>query len=404
MLSRPLTLSLLFLLLLASCAILYTSTGLDGTRAPPSAGLTVVSVAAERPTPEMVVGGTQGQSEAKRLAREKQLQKEREEAERREAEARRMAAEKKKGEAEKKEKQRKMEEKNKLKAEAAEALRNAVVTLPHFASTAVSPRPGTDDSSLIILTGTDGHGHNTNMSRVLQQALLNRRSYAALHGYTSHFLNISSFELPTHVKPVWAKLPALISTFNTFPSAEWIWWLDLDAIIMTPSLPLDPPALAARALTNETLLKATTPTRLVRTPHSYPVNGTHIDLLFTQDQNGINAGSFLVRRSSFTQLFLDLWADPLLVRENWIGQEQDALVHLLRYHKAVREHVGFVPQREINAYHSEDKEERRWRTGDRVVHFAGCWVKGECDVHWEKHWRGREVVEGSLEDLEGRGL
>lgn len=50
-----------------------------------------------------------------------------------------------------------------------------------------------------------------------------------------------------------------------------------------------------------------------------------IDFLIAQDQNGFNAGSFFIRRSSFSQLMVDMWRDPLFLKTpNML--EQDTLV------------------------------------------------------------------------------
>ena len=30
-----------------------------------------------------------------------------------------------------------------------------------------------------------------------------------------------------------------------------------------------------------------------------------------------------------------------------------------------------------------------WAPGDLVVHFAGCWVKNQCEGNWNKMWAQR---------------
>jgi hypothetical protein len=37
---------------------------------------------------------------------------------------------------------------------------------------------------------------------------------------------------------VWGKLPAILEAFEKYPQAEWVWWLDIDAIIMSPNIDL----------------------------------------------------------------------------------------------------------------------------------------------------------------------
>lgn len=188
------------------------------------------------------------------------------------------------------------------------------------------PRP----DQIVLLCASDGKGHNGGIENLLEQTRENRQAYANFHGYKYHFLNISKFDIsPAH--PVWGKLPAIAETFETYPEAQWIWWLDLDAILMTPSLDLNEHLLSHKAL-NEQLLKGQVLNNSgggkskISTPKN--PNVKNIDLIFSQDHNGINAGSFFIRRSEWTRTFLDIWADPLFVMRRWPGQEQDAMVSI----------------------------------------------------------------------------
>ena len=71
-------------------------------------------------------------------------------------------------------------------------------------------------------------------------------------------------------------------------------------------------------------------------------------------------------------MFVDLWCDPLVVEKtpSWVQREQQALTYLIIQHPHVRERVGFVDPRLINAY---VEGAQMWREGDLVLHFAGCW-------------------------------
>jgi hypothetical protein len=64
-------------------------------------------------------------------------------------------------------------------------------------------------------------------------------------------VDLSSFEITQTTHAVWGKLPAIISAFEKYPHAEWVWWLDIDAIIMNPEIDLyehllDPAALQTK--------------------------------------------------------------------------------------------------------------------------------------------------------------
>ena len=51
-------------------------------------------------------------------------------------------------------------------------------------------------------------------------------------------VDLSSFVITHTTHPVWGKLPALLLACEKYPHAEWIWWLDIDAIIMNPDIDL----------------------------------------------------------------------------------------------------------------------------------------------------------------------
>lgn len=55
-----------------------------------------------------------------------------------------------------------------------------------------------------------------------------------------------------------------------------------------------------------------------------------LDLLISQDHNGLNAGSFMIRKSLFSRVLMDVWRDPFLLQSQWPGQEQESLVGFSR--------------------------------------------------------------------------
>ena len=97
---------------------------------------------------------------------------------------------------------------------------------------------------------------------------------------------------------------------------------------------------------------------------------------------------------------MDLWSDPQFINAGWAGQEQDALLKMVINHKSVRDHVGYVNQRVINAY-PVGGDNMGWYTGDLVVHFAGCWVEHKCAAQFEDFWKRRKTVEQWWREREG---
>jgi|SRR5271154_5785802 len=57
-------------------------------------------------------------------------------------------------------------------------------------------------------------------------------------GYHLLVVDMNAFEIVKSLHPVWSKIPAISRAFELFATAEWVWWLDADAIIMTPSIDL----------------------------------------------------------------------------------------------------------------------------------------------------------------------
>jgi hypothetical protein len=191
---------------------------------------------------------------------------------------------------------------------------------------------GPDPSEVVIVTASDGKGHNGGIQDILGQTAANRKAYCEHHGYNYHFVNISQFDLD-NAHPVWKKIPAIVDAFNTYPKAQWVFFLDLDAIIMSPKQDLNSLILSHAGMSKSVDFGvewhwADRRPLGVYMPNEQDVKFDELDMLIAQDQNGVNAGSFFLRRSKFTQIMLDMWADPFFMRHDWPGQEQDTLVCL----------------------------------------------------------------------------
>ncbi|KAF8532331.1 galactosyl transferase [Trichophaea hybrida] len=126
--------------------------------------------------------------------------------------------------------------------------------------------------------------------------------------------------------------------------------------------------------------------RTVKTPKY--VEPENIYLIISSDTNGLNTGSFFVRRNAFMSAFIDLWHDPYLIRNEFTFNEQDGLAHLIISHPHVTKHVGIVNRSLINVYSNEYKE------NDFVVHFAGCRTSDkDCDILFQDFWNRRTIID-----------
>ncbi|MCJ1388197.1 hypothetical protein MMC18_001042 [Xylographa bjoerkii] len=286
---------------------------------------------------------------------------------------------------------------------------------------------GAAGSDIVVILASNDGGSIGKLPDFKEKVFRNRASYAHRHGYDFLWANISAFPVAGAPTPHWSKIPILRAAFAAYPSATWLWWLDLDALIMTPSVPLH--ELLAPTTLPSLLLPAGTPIRGIVGPTEYNVSfptrrisgwedtrtldASALQMLVTQDEMfGVNTGSFVLRRGSWAAWVLEMWTDGTFVGEDWVFKEQDALLHLMLQHAVVRDAVGVVRQRVLNAYPT-DREEREpgiegpgwlrgkteaeargmmWRTGDLAVHLAGCGtIEGSCDELWAEKWAQREV-------------
>ena len=59
------------------------------------------------------------------------------------------------------------------------------------------------------------------------------------------------------------------------------------------------------------------------------LKGSQVDLVLTQDKDGLAQGSFVVRKGDWARFFLDTWFDPLYRSYNFQKADAHALVSLL---------------------------------------------------------------------------
>lgn len=148
--------------------------------------------------------------------------------------------------------------------------------------------------------------------RLASITMPNRRAYARRHGYLT-----GEFGFPGH----YGKIEALLAAWN---SADWLWWLDVDAIILRPEVRLQ--ALTACA----------------------EVTGS--DVLFCCDDNGLNSGSMLLRTVPSVRRVL---TDAIRLRLNFDRapwHDQNAFAYLLW---AIRERCQVVERSRLNSYPSD---------------------------------------------------
>ncbi|TVU00848.1 hypothetical protein EJB05_53696, partial [Eragrostis curvula] len=122
---------------------------------------------------------------------------------------------------------------------------------------------------------------------LLLRFLKNKLDYCRLHGielfYNRNFLEPS---MPW----AWSKLPVLRAAMVAHPEAEWLWWVDADAVLTDMDFSLLP--LAATRYAGRNLV----------------VHGNRERFFGRRSWLGINAGVFLIRNCQWSLDFLDEWA------------------------------------------------------------------------------------------------
>lgn len=255
-------------------------------------------------------------------------------------------------------------------------------TLFRDAETGDGPR---GEQIVLLLAGDESGVRNKFVPDMTKRVIENRQEYASWHGYSFQFIDMSTMFFPGHA--VWKKIAAIKQAFLDNPKAEWVWWLDLDAIIMTAHAPLSTHLLHPSVLDKKLLRGEPLHHNRLRNTTLLDTKVEDVDLIYAQDQNGLNAGSLFFRRSNWTDRLLDIWTTPQMMLNFSAGfREQDALAYLLNTHDEVFNHTGLVDARWFNAYKDA------WRTNDLVVHFAGCYAPFACRHSWERFWALRSPV------------
>ncbi|KAJ1380840.1 Nucleotide-diphospho-sugar transferase [Sesbania bispinosa] len=138
---------------------------------------------------------------------------------------------------------------------------------------------------VLIVTGSQPtQCHNPIGDHLLLRFFKNKVDYCRLHNYDIFYNNAL---LHPKMGSYWAKYPVVRAAMMAHPEAEWIWWVDSDAIFtdMEFKLPLD------RYKDRNLVVHGWE--ELVKKNHSWV---------------GLNAGVFLIRNCQWSLDFMEVWA------------------------------------------------------------------------------------------------
>lgn len=177
----------------------------------------------------------------------------------------------------------------------------------------------------------------------------NRKDYATRHGYITFFPNTTDYDLADAPRS-WSTIPAIRHAMAKYPQTPWVWYLTATALIMETREPLTKKILAPAKLESLMLVDqpVVPPDSVIKTfSHVKP---ERIDLILSQDKEGLAGGSMFVRNGEWAKYFLDSWFDPLFRSYNFQKAEAHALEHIVQWHGTVLAKLALVPQRIINSY------------------------------------------------------
>lgn len=214
-----------------------------------------------------------------------------------------------------------------------------------------------------------------NGNNLWERAIKSHEAHDKMHGYRLHVLRQQLLD------DVWSK-PAYILSLILRELAkpeserlEWLFWVDADTILLNPNIPIEaflPPPGA---------------------------DFDHINLMYSNDWNGLNNGVFPIR--------VNKWAAELLStivafryyrpNERLTFRDQSAMDIIMKEPKFAKNIIQ-LPQRWFNAYQGEVNETlapHQIRRGDLLVHFAGVIERDKRMAYWldraEQHMDDWEI-------------
>ncbi|OWM82091.1 putative glycosyltransferase 7 [Punica granatum] len=138
---------------------------------------------------------------------------------------------------------------------------------------------------IVLVTGSQAAPcRNKIGDHLLLRFFKNKVDYCRLHGCDVFYNNVL---LQPKMHTYWAKYPAVRAAMLAHPEAEWIWWVDSDALFtdMDFTLPLDR-----------------------YRDHNLVVHGWAHLVHDKKSWTSINAGIFLIRNCQWSMDFMDVWA------------------------------------------------------------------------------------------------
>lgn len=157
-----------------------------------------------------------------------------------------------------------------------------------------------------------------------------RADHKPLQGYTTFFPNTTDYALGDAPRS-WSLVPALRHAMTLHPHTPYLFYITSTALIMNPALSLEKHIMSPSRLESLMIVdhSVVPPDSVIKT-FSH-LKGDRVDLVLTQDHDGLAGGSMVVRTGDWAKYFLDAWFDPLYRSYNFQKAEGHALEHIVQY-------------------------------------------------------------------------
>ncbi|KAI5800018.1 galactosyl transferase GMA12/MNN10 family-domain-containing protein [Geopyxis carbonaria] len=247
---------------------------------------------------------------------------------------------------------------------------------------------------VLVLNRTSTTATDSYIDKVIE----NRQEYARAHGYGLFIKNVGDY--PTgNVPQGWARIPAIRHAMTEFKYSEYFWYLDQNAIIMNPALSLEEHITNPARL--NTLIRRDVPVvppeSVIKTYKHVPAERIHF--ILSQDHEGLQPGSMIIRAGEWSKYLLDAWYDPMFRFYNFQKAETHALEHIVQWHPTILTKLALIPQKIMNSYPTPiesklaESGDAIYEKGDFVVHFHNCWNPGRsCEKEFMAYWNKRSTV------------
>jgi len=178
---------------------------------------------------------------------------------------------------------------------------------------------------VVIVTAYD---ENTD-SAIAESVMANRQQYAKLHDYGVFFTSFQNYSVKSG-PPSWAKVPVMRHAMTVYPQATFFFYLDAHALIANTKIALEKHVLDGKTLESLMItdVPIVPPDSVIKTFAG--LDADRVDIIITQDKEGLSEKSFILRRGEWAKYFLDAWYDPLYRTYNFQRAERHALEHIVQ--------------------------------------------------------------------------